>query len=501
MTGPELLALSLGLSLAAAALGWVIMRALERRVADPILRERAWAAALYIPSLPPLVVGLMLLTPAPAQTAAPAVPVAPAPASVLIELQGAPEVLPAGFTHDAAVLALLLAGLLAIAGVASLGIRAARLRRLIRATNAAPPELDRTVEEAARRIGTTVPAVRVCGSGSEALLAGLRRPVLILPTALADRPDDPTTRAVCAHELAHLKRGDHRALWLEEALLAALAINPLLRKIRDHRAAAREEACDAAALAGSGNDARRLYARSLLEAVQSTGFRRTAPALTFTSARRTFVMHRLKAILAPASPAGTRSRRLALGLAAVIAGVAATGSLAVAAQRQPVIAEPPIAGDQPALTAASPRPEALVGPAPASTAAAVPAVASGPQPQPVVAEVAAEAAAPLPNAGGAQDSPLPGTITNPTWVQHPKPAFPAQAIENDVGTGQVTLSCTAEADGRLSGCSVVNEDPAGNGFGAAAVESIGSARLSPRSIDSAAAGATVRFTIRFRLPE
>ena len=72
MSAVELLALSLGLSLAAAALGWAVMRVLEGRVADPVLRERAWAAALYIPALPPLAVGLMLLTPAPLKTAAPA---------------------------------------------------------------------------------------------------------------------------------------------------------------------------------------------------------------------------------------------------------------------------------------------------------------------------------------------------------------------------------------------------------------------------------------------
>ena len=67
MTASQLLALSLGLSVAAAALGLIIMRALERRVADPVLRERAWAAALYLAALPPLAVGLMLLLPDPAR--------------------------------------------------------------------------------------------------------------------------------------------------------------------------------------------------------------------------------------------------------------------------------------------------------------------------------------------------------------------------------------------------------------------------------------------------
>lgn len=503
MTTPELLALSVGLSVAAAALGWAIMRALERRVADPVLRERAWAVALYVPVLPPLAVGLMLLTPAPLRSAAPADAAASA-STVLIELQGAPNAPPLDLAHTASILVLVLAGLLALLRIVSLGVRLMRLRKLVRATTAASPDLRRTVEEAARAIGASVPAVRIGGSGAEALLAGLRRPVLVLPAALADTPGSATTRAVCAHELAHLKRGDHRALWIEEILLAVAAINPLLRVIRDHRAAAREEACDAVALAGAADDQRRLYARSLLAAVQTAGFRRTAPALTFTSARRTFVMNRLKAVLAPASPAGARPRRAVVGLSALVAGLACAGSFAVAAQRQPVIAEAAAAGDQPALaTAPSPRPEAVISPVVATAQPApAPAVAAPqPQPQPVVAEPAGEAATPPPNARGAQASPQPATITNPTWAQHPTPAFPAQAIENEVTSGQVTVSCTAEADGRLSGCTAVAEDPAGNGFGAAAVESMDSARLSPQSIDSAAAGARVRFTIRFRLAE
>ena len=137
MTAAELLALSLGVSLAAAALGWAVMRVLEGRVADPVLRERAWAAALYIPVLPPLAVGLMLLTPAPTQTLAPAS--AAATTAAVIELQSAAVLPPADLTQAAAVLVLVLAGLFALLRIALLGVRAARLRALIRATRAATP--------------------------------------------------------------------------------------------------------------------------------------------------------------------------------------------------------------------------------------------------------------------------------------------------------------------------------------------------------------------------
>ena len=499
MTAAELLALSLGLSLAAAALGWAVMRVLEGRVADPVLRERAWAAALYIPVLPPLAVGLMLLTPAPTQTLAPAS--AAATTSAVIELQGAAVLPPADLTQAAAVLVLVLAGLFALLRIALLGVRAARLRALIRATRPATPELHRTVEAAALGMDTTVPTVRVSSVGSAALLAGLRRPVLVLPTPLAEAPGSAATRAVCAHELAHLKRGDHRALWLEEALLAALAINPLLQIIRDHRAAAREEACDAAALAGAGDDVRRLYARSLLEAVQHTGFQRTAPALSFTSARRTFVMHRLKAILAPVSPADPRSHRVVVGLAVLIAAAAGAGSVAIAAQRQPVMVElpAPVAADpQPTpAAAAAPRPAASISADPAERPA--PVAAARPSPQPVAVAGPAEAAAPAPGVGATQDSARPSDITRVTWAQHPTPTYPAVAAANGIDSGMAALSCAIEADGRASGCTVLTESPEGAGFGEEALASMERARFSPALMETATPGARARFTIRFRL--
>lgn len=499
MTAAELLALSLGLSLAAAALGWAIMRALEGRVADPVLRERAWAAALYIPTLPPLAVGLMLLTPAPTWTPPPA-SAAAATTSAVIELHSAAGLPPADLTQAAAVLVLVLAGLFALLRVVVLGVRAARLRELIGATRAASPELHRAVEAAALRMDTTVPTLRVSSVGSEALLVGLRRPVLVLPATLAKAPDSAATRAVCAHELAHLKRGDHRALWLEEALLAALAINPLLRIIRDYRAAAREEACDAAALTGAGDDARRLYARSLLEAVRRTGFQRTAPALSFTSARRTFVMHRLKAILVPVSPAGPRPRRLVVGLAALIAAGVGAGSVAIAAQREPVMVDPPadVAADPRPAPAAAPRPAANISAGPAERPAPVPALS--PSPQPVAAAALAEAT-PAPVAGATQDSARPSDITRVTWSQHPTPMYPAVAAANGIDSGTVALSCAVEADGRASGCTVLTESPEGAGFGDAALAAMERARFSPSVMETAAPGARARFTIRFRLAE
>lgn len=497
MTAPELLALSLVLSVAVAALGLALMRAVERRIADPVLRERGWAATLYISVLPPVVVGLMLLTPAPLVTA-PAASTATDATTVLMEVLGAAATAPVDLIHAAALAALALAGLMAIFGIATLGLRLFRLRRLIRTTHVASTELVSVVKGAAREIGAPVPAVRVRPTGAEALLAGLRRPVLILPAALADAPDSPTTRAVCAHELAHLKRGDHRALWIEEALLAVAACNPLLRHIRDHRAAAREEACDAAALSGTPDEQRRLYARALLEAVRASGVGQTAPALSFTSARRTFVMNRLKAVLDPAAPARAGSRHAVIGATALVAGLACAGSFAVAAQRQPTHAEAsedlgavrqptgaPLAeaGTVASVARPAPLPE-VVPPAPSQPVAAAPAEAP--------AIVAAEQA---------QEPSPPTEISRVTWSRHPTPMYPAPAAANGVESGTVSLSCVVGADGSASDCTLLSETPEGQGFGEATLASMQTARFSPDVLERSAPGTRARFTIRFRLAE
>lgn len=496
MTTTELLALSFGCSIAAAALGLAVMTVLERRAGDPVLREKAWAWVLYIPALPPLIVSLLLLRPAPVlQGTASSIQ----PPTVLfptrIDPDSAASFVSGALGDNAAIVLLVFAAVLTLVRAASLGIKAVRLRRLIRETAPATPHLRQIVEEAALKIGAPVPVIRVSHSGSEIMLAGLRNPVLVVPAALARTSAHPATRAVCAHELAHLKRADHRQLWAEEALLTVLVINPLLMIIRARRAAAREEACDALALAGADTHTRRLYARALIEALRNPLLRNDAPALTFTSEKRKFAMLRLKSILIPANPAGSRMRRVAVCLGTLVAGVACTGSIAIAAQREPLIVAIPTdaATDRSMVVKAAAQP-------PVDNAPAMPApVAADIRSEPVVipATVRTPDQTPPPNAGA--DANLPTTIRNPSWLQHPIVAFPAGAFAQGVTQASVTLNCRAESDGRLSSCSALSEDPAGLGFAAAAIAATQDARLSPSTTNAAAPGASVMFTIRFRM--
>lgn len=337
----ELIALSLGASIAVAVVVGLAATGFERLCADPGLRERVWALALYLPVLPPVLVGGLLLTPAPVRPVLvqpvqteviPAVPIAVA------------DVVPvaSGFSMDwslVAVIALGLAALLIGARGLSLVWRTVRLRRLVARAIPATAEACTAVAEAARLLKVAAPEVRATTKGGDALLTGLTRPLLILPDALAEAPHSPAARAVIAHELAHLKRGDHRAVWLEEGMLALLAVNPVLPLIRARRAAAREEACDALALSGAEPSARRLYAQSLIEALRArTDPMLAVPALTFTGTPRSQAMRRLKAILTPPATAGRGVRIAAIVSGLALVGLVGAGSVAVAAQREARIA-------------------------------------------------------------------------------------------------------------------------------------------------------------------
>ncbi|MFN3560082.1 MAG: TonB family protein [Brevundimonas sp.] len=97
--------------------------------------------------------------------------------------------------------------------------------------------------------------------------------------------------------------------------------------------------------------------------------------------------------------------------------------------------------------------------------------------------------------------PRPSVITQPTWARQVTGDYPERAIARGITSGRVTLQCTVRPDGSLANCSVVNEDPAGAGFGQAALAAARRSRVSPRTVDGAAEGATVRWTQRYVMPE
>ena len=125
-------------------------------------------------------------------------------------------------------------------------------------------------EEIARGMGRRSPiAVRESTEIASPFVAGLWRPVLIVPSALTRRLSEPERRMALAHEIAHLRRADLLLGAVPALARTLLFFHPLAWLAAREYAAAREEACDAAAIAAARSDAGQ-YARLLLK-VMSPG--------------------------------------------------------------------------------------------------------------------------------------------------------------------------------------------------------------------------------------
>ena len=97
-------------------------------------------------------------------------------------------------------------------------------------------------------------------------------------------------------------------------------------------------------------------------------------------------------------------------------------------------------------------------------------------------------------------------IENPSWDRKPSGDdvaryYPDRALRREI-SGRATISCTVRANGTVTGCSVVSEDPADYGFGDAAIKLSSRFRMKPKRADGTPVeGGTVRIPIVFRMPE
>jgi TonB family protein len=95
------------------------------------------------------------------------------------------------------------------------------------------------------------------------------------------------------------------------------------------------------------------------------------------------------------------------------------------------------------------------------------------------------------------------TIGKPQWVGLPtfedlKASFPAAAWKAGVLKARVVLSCNVAAEGGVEGCKVDTEEPAAQGFGAAALSVTHAFRLSVWTDEGLpTVGGTVRIPIRY----
>ena len=119
----------------------------------------------------------------------------------------------------------------------------------------------------------------------------------------------------------------------------------------------------------------------------------------------------------------------------------------------------------------------------------------------VLALAAQPLAAAAPNAPPAGVQPV-GEITDPIWTAMPAAralmsAYP-DAAQRYEKIGVAVVRCTAKADGALEACQLVCEQPAGWGFGAAAVRLSYLYQLKPTLADGrSVAGGTVTVPFHF----
>jgi TonB family protein len=94
-------------------------------------------------------------------------------------------------------------------------------------------------------------------------------------------------------------------------------------------------------------------------------------------------------------------------------------------------------------------------------------------------------------------------VTKPAWAALPSAedlnaTFPK--TQNGVNKVRVVLGCTVEAGGVLGGCSVAQEDPAGQGYGEGALALASKFRVGPWGEDGApTVGAHIKLPIRYEL--
>lgn len=81
-----------------------------------------------------------------------------------------------------------------------------------------------------------------------------------------------------------------------------------------------------------------------------------------------------------------------------------------------------------------------------------------------------------------------------------KAAYPKAAFDQKI-SGDVTLACVADTGGKLKDCTIFKEEPAGLGFGAAALQLVGKERIKTRDMSGASvAGRPLKTDFAFLAP-
>lgn len=316
----------------------VLAARLDRR-RNPSASEQLWLCALGVAALPTLIapalaaLGISLRPQAPIEM----IPfVAPAAAPLDAAAPAAAAAAPLSFD-----LLIEAAGLVYVYGVVlALLVWAARaalfaldLRRAEPVDHAA---LSLALDGWRRRLGVGKRvAVRRSAAVSSVCVAGIFRPVIVIPKDLGARVSFEDLVMMGAHELAHVKRGDGALFFVAQAARALFWFNPFVKRIAARAELAAEQGADALVLSAGAD--RKAYAACFIEGLRFASERAQAARIaipSFTPFDRKSRRERLDAILSGETPK-SRAPRLLIAATLASAAALAVAQAAFAVDREP----------------------------------------------------------------------------------------------------------------------------------------------------------------------
>ncbi len=140
-----------------------------------------------------------------------------------------------------------------------------------------PPELQTLFDQSRNALNISRRVIlRTSKLVTSPMVTGVVRPVVLLPIAMTSGVPEPVIRAVFAHELLHLRRLDHIAVFIQAVGETLLFFHPAVRWLSEEARHARELRCDDESIEVVGD--KYDYARALL-AIEESRTANPFPAL------------------------------------------------------------------------------------------------------------------------------------------------------------------------------------------------------------------------------